>query len=110
MISRQEFELKLKSEHKYLGYVVLENGQYVYFRRPTQEEYDTFQTLSLNGGASQRIAFHRYVTACFVGVWPGEDTFDSILEREGPAAIAGGSFGSLVNRLAGNKEHESGLL
>lgn len=110
--TREEFETKLRSEQKGpLAAVPIGEGRgAAYFRRPTAEEWDTFQALSGDPGG-QAVAYKRMVSQCFVGGWTslGELTLAQIEELEGPGFLPRPA-GNAVNKLAGSDDRPTRFL
>lgn len=113
--TRESYEQHIISKHgRPIAAVTLSNGGRAYVRRPKQEEYDEMQALSqTDDGEAKRVAFARYVMKCFAGALDGngnEMTFDDVRNLEGPAFVAGGVLGGVVNRLAGSGERTTTFL
>jgi hypothetical protein len=113
MHDREEYRARVKAAHAVpCAEVQMASGGYVYLRRPSAEEYDTFQSLAQGDGEEKRIAFARYVKACFVGAISAEGEelqFERVQELEGPAFVSGGACGHAVNRLSGAGERPTQL-
>lgn len=103
MTTQAEFETELKAKiGRPISRVTLrrEPRLAVYFAAPTQEAFDTFQSLAQDGGDARGIAHRRYVEGCYAGSWPEKIGFSEACALVGPAAVAG-PFGEAVNRVSG---------
>jgi len=78
-------------------------GGFVYFRQPSQEEWDEFLALK-EGEEADRMAYMRMLHICYLGAIVGgeqsKETLDDLAAKEGPAFIAG-PCGKTLNKLAG---------
>lgn len=101
----EEFETSLKakySETRIKKVALPRPSEWAYFRAPSQQEFDQYQSLAADGGPESQTAFKRYVSQCFVGAWP-ERTLADCIEQVGPGALSG-PFGSAVNDLSGVRD------